>query len=118
MINTIFFLGDVVKGPYKRTTHTGSTITTISLKQEKGENPDTGKKESVTVPVLFFAGLAEQVAIMVSKGMKIMVEGKLNIRYFIDKEKKAHQYTEIIGKHITPKTSPIMPPVIRLSTSL
>ena len=91
-------IGEVVKGPIKRTTTTGSTITTLSIRYDKGLNPNSGRHESVIVPIILYAGLGEQMAIMASKGNKLSVKGALNIRYFIDPQKIAHQITEIHAK--------------------
>ncbi len=105
-MNTITLLGRLTKNPEARYTSTGKAVTLFTLAVNRPySNPD-GQREADFINCQAWGKTAEVVGNHVSKGDRLLVEGRLQIRSYTDKEGVKRYATEVVvnrGEFIEPK---------------
>ena len=97
-MNRATLVGHVGREPERRKTQTDETVlhfnlaTTEKWKDKAGEPQERTEWHRVVV----FGKLADLVAPMMGKGTAVLVEGRIQRREFIDREKKQRSITEIV----------------------
>ena len=88
--NKVILAGNITRAPELRYTPKGTAVCEIGLAINRTWKDDAGtKKEDVTfVDVTFWAGTAETVSKHLRKGDPILLEGRLNLETWEDKQTK------------------------------
>ena len=98
-MNTITLLGRLTKNPEARYTSTGKAVTLFTLAVNRYTNSD-GQREADFINCQAWGKTAEVVGNHVSKGDRLLVEGRLQIRHYIDKEGVKRYATEVVVNRV------------------
>lgn len=99
-MNRIILLGRLTKDPEVRITPNEKTVCTFSMAVDRPFVGKDGKKEADFIPIQTWNKTAELIGNSVSKGQRLLVEGRLQIRTFDGKDGNRHYYTEVIADHV------------------
>ena len=97
MVNKIILLGRLVKDPEVKYTTTGKVTASFTLAVDRPFNSQTGQKEADFIPIVVWGKSAEAVGNNLSKGKRALVEGRLQIRGYEDKNGNKRWVTEVIA---------------------
>ena len=101
MLNHIVIMGRLVADPDVRATPNGVSVTTFRLACDRDfKSKDTGERETDFVTVVAWRNTADFVAKYFSKGRMAVVEGRLQIRPYTDKEGNKRTATEIVAANV------------------
>ena len=118
-INQAMVLGNLTKDPELRYTPNGHPVMNFSIatNREWFDKNTQEKKEAVEFHnIVFWGKAAEILAQYVSKGNKLLVQGRLQTRNWEDKNGVKRYITEIVGRDFVlltpkPKTEEVRQPV-------
>ena len=98
MLNRIVLMGRLVADPEMRSTPSGVTVTTARIAVDRDcKNKQTGEKETDFINVVAFRQTAEFVSRYFTKGRMAVVEGRLQIRNYNDKEGNKRTAAEVVA---------------------
>ncbi len=101
MLNHITIMGRLVADPDLRTTPSGVTVATIRLAVDRDfKNKQTGERETDFINVVAWRQTAEFVSRYFTKGRMAVVEGRLQIRQYTDKEGNKRTAAEVVAENI------------------
>lgn len=95
-MNTITLLGRLTKNPEARYTSTGKAVTLFTLAVNRLYSNSDGQREADFINCQTWGKTAEVVGNHVSKGDRLLVEGRLQIRSYTDKEGTKRYVTEVV----------------------
>ena len=95
-MNTITLLGRLTKNPEARYTSTGKAVTLFTLAVNRPYVSQDGQREADFINCQAWGKTAEVVGNHVSKGDRLLVEGRLQIRSYTDKEGTKRYATEVV----------------------
>lgn len=98
-MNTITLLGRLTKNPEARYTSTGKAVTLFTLAVNRPYTSD-GQREADFISCQAWEKTAEVVGNHVSKGDRLLVEGRLQIRSYTDKEGVKRYATEVVVNRV------------------
>ena len=99
-MNTITLLGRLTKNPEARYTSTGKAVTLFTLAVNRPYTNSDGQKEADFINCQAWGKTAEVVGNHVSKGDRLLVEGRLQIRSYTDKEGVKRYATEVVVNRV------------------
>lgn len=89
-------IGRLARDPEIKYTQTGKAVANFALATN-----ERGSEKATFVPVIAWEKLAEIIGNNLTKGSQIMVEGKIQIRDYVDKNDGKKRYvTEIVANNI------------------
>lgn len=98
-MNKIFLLGRLTKEPEVRITPTEKTVCTFALAVDRPYS--NGKeREADFINVVTWGKTAEVCGNNVSKGQRLLVEGRLQIRKYQDRQGQNRYVTEVIADRV------------------
>lgn len=101
MLNNVTIMGRLVSDPDFRTTPSGVSVTTIRIACERDfKDKETGVREADFLNVVAWKNTAEFIARNFSKSSIIVVNGRIQIRPYTDKEGNKRTATEIIAENV------------------
>lgn len=101
MLNKIFLMGRLVADPELRTTPSGVAVATFRIAVDRDfKNKQTGEKETDFVTIVAWRTTAEFVSRYFSKGRMAVVEGRLQIRPYTDRDGNKRTATEVVADNI------------------
>ena len=100
MLNKIILMGRLTRDPELRRTQSGSAVTSFSLAVERDFKSQSGEKETDFIDVVAWRSTAEFVAKYFSKGRMAVVEGRLQIRDWTDKDGNKRRTAEVVADNI------------------
>ena len=86
MLNKIFIMGRLTRDPELRTTNSGTSVASFSLAVDRNYKGADGEKETDFIDCVAWRSTAEFAAKYFTKGRMAVVEGRLQIRPWTDKE--------------------------------
>lgn len=99
-LNRVTLVGHVGRDPDIRNTQQGKKIVNLSIAtSEKWKDRQSGEKKEQTEwhrVVIFNEGLADVIAKYVTKGSKLLIEGKLKTRKWSDQSGQTKYTTEVV----------------------
>ena len=99
-INKVIIIGNLGNEPESRQTHTGLSVTTISVAtSESWKDKQSGEKQERTEwhRIVFYDRLADIAAEYLKKGSKVYIEGSLRTNKWQDKDGSDRYRTEIVA---------------------
>lgn len=99
-MNTITLLGRLTKNPEARYTSTGKAVTLFTLAVNRPYANADGQREADFINCQAWGKTAEVVGNHVSKGDRLLVEGRLQIRSYTDKEGVKRYATEVVVNRV------------------
>lgn len=99
-MNTITLLGRLTKNPEARYTSTGKAVTLFTLAVNRPYTNSDGQREADFINCQAWGKTAEVVGNHVSKGDRLLVEGRLQIRSYTDKEGVKRYAAEVVVNRV------------------
>ena len=100
MLNKIFIMGRLTRDPELRRTQSGTAVTSFSLAVDRDFKSQSGEKETDFIDVVAWRSTAEFVAKYFTKGRMAIVEGRLQIRDWKDREGNNRRSAEVIADNV------------------
>ena len=100
MLNKVFIMGRLTRDPELRRTQSGTAVTSFSLAVDRDFKSQSGEKETDFIDVVAWRSTAEFVAKYFTKGRMAVVEGRLQIREWKDKDGNNRRSAEVIADNI------------------
>ena len=100
MLNKVFVMGRLTRDPELRRTQSGTAVASFSLAVDRDYKSQSGEKETDFFDVVAWRTTGEFVAKYFTKGRMAVVEGRLQVRQWQDKDGNNRRSTEIIAENI------------------
>ena len=100
MLNRIVLMGRLTRDPELRKTQTDTSVCSFSLAVDRDYKKDGEKKETDFIDIVAWRATAEFVSKFFTKGRMAVVEGRLQIRDWTDKEGNKRRSAEVIADSI------------------
>lgn len=99
MLNKCFLMGRMTKDPEIRRTNGGAAVTSFTLAVDR-DFKTNGEKETDFIEVVAWRNTAEFVSKYFSKGRMAIVEGRLQIRDWTDKNGNKRRTAEVVADNV------------------
>lgn len=101
MLNRCIFQGRLTASPVIRHTQTGTAVASFALAVDRDfKDKTTGEKATDFIDVVAWRNTAEFVSRYFSKGRMAVVEGRLQVRDWTDKDGNKRRSTEVIADNV------------------
>jgi single-strand DNA-binding protein len=100
MLNKIILMGRLTRDPELRRTQSGTAVTSFSLAVDRDFKSQNGEKETDFIDVVAWRNTAEFVSKYFTKGRMAVVEGRLQIRDWKDKDGNSRRSAEVVADNI------------------
>lgn len=100
MLNKIFVMGRLTRDPELRRTNSGTAVTSFTLAVDRDFKNADGTKETDFIDCVAWRSTAEFAAKYFTKGRMAVVEGKLQIRDWQDKDGNKRRNAEVIADNV------------------
>ena len=100
MLNKIILMGRMTRDPELRRTNSGTAVTTFSLAVDRDFKGQNGEKETDFIDVNCWRNTAEFVSKYFGKGRMAVVEGRLQIRDWTDKDGNKRRSAEVVADNV------------------
>ena len=100
MLNKIILMGRLTRDPEKRKTQSGTSVASFSLAVDRDFKDQSGERETDFIDIVVWRGLADMVCKYFSKGRMMVVEGRLQIRDWTDKDGGKRRSAEVIAENV------------------
>ena len=101
MLNKIFLQGRLVADPEMRHTPSGVAVTTLRLAVDRDfKDKETGEKKADFINVVAWRNTAEFVSRYFTKGRMAIVEGRLQMRDYTDRDGNKRTAAEVVADNI------------------
>ena len=100
MLNKIILMGRLTRDPELRRTQSGTAVTSFSLAVDRDFKSQGGEKETDFIDVVAWRSTAEFVSKYFTKGRMAVVEGRLQIRDWTDRDGGKRRCAEVIADNV------------------
>lgn len=100
MLNKIILMGRLIRDPELRRTGTGTAVTSFSLAVDRDFKSQSGEKETDFIDIVAWRSTAEFVSKYFTKGRMAVVEGRLQIRDWTDKDGGKRRSAEVVADNV------------------
>ena len=100
MLNKIFIMGRLTRDPELRRTQSGTPVTSFSLAVDRDFKSQSGEKETDFVDIVAWRSTADFVSKFFTKGRMAVVEGRLQLRDWKDKDGNNRRSAEVVAEHV------------------
>lgn len=100
MLNKIILMGRLTRDPELRRTQSGTAVTSFSIACDRDFKSQSGEKETDFIDVVAWRSTAEFVSKYFAKGRMAVVEGRLQLRDWQDKEGNKRRSAEILVSNV------------------
>ncbi|MDO4178990.1 MAG: single-stranded DNA-binding protein [Phascolarctobacterium sp.] len=98
-MNKIILLGRLVRDPEVRYTQTGKVVCQFTLAVDRPYSNQDGQREADFIPVVLWGKPAETCGNSVTKGQRVLVEGRVQTRSYDAKDGSKRYVTEVIASN-------------------
>lgn len=100
MLNKIFIMGRLTRDPELRRTQNGTAVAGFALAVDRDYKNADGTKETDFIEVVAWRSSAEFVSKYFAKGRMAVVEGRLQIRDWQDKDGNKRRNAEVVADNV------------------
>ena len=100
MLNRIIVMGRMTRDPELRRTNSGTAVASFTVAVDRDFKSQSGEKETDFIDVVAWRNTAEFVSKYSSKGRMAVVEGRLQIRDWTDKDGNKRRTAEIVADSV------------------
>ena len=100
MLNKIILMGRLTRDPELRRTGSGTAVTSFSLAVDRYFKSQSGEKETDFIDIVAWRGTADFVSKYFTKGRMAVVEGRLQIRDWTDKDGGKRRSAEVVADNV------------------
>ncbi|MDR3349635.1 MAG: single-stranded DNA-binding protein [Acidaminococcales bacterium] len=99
-MNKVILVGRLTRDPVVRVTPSNKDVATFTLAVDRFSAGPDGKKEADFVPIVVWGRLAEVCGNNLSKGQKVLVDGRMQVRNYEDKTGQKRYVTEVVAQSV------------------
>ena len=100
MLNRIIVMGRMTRDPELRRTNSGTAVASFTVAVDRDFKSQSGEKETDFIDVVAWRNTAEFASKYFSKGRMAVVEGRLQIRDWTDKDGNKRRSAEIVSDSV------------------
>ena len=100
MLNHIVLMGRLTRDPELRHTGNGTAVASFSLAVDRDYKGQSGEKETDFVDIVAWRSTADFVSKFFTKGRMTVVEGRLQLRDWTDKDGGKRRSAEVVAEHV------------------
>ena len=100
MLNRIILMGRLTRDPELRRTGNGTAVTSFSLAVDRDFKTQSGEKETDFIDIVAWRNTAEFVSKYFTKGRMAVVEGRLQMRDWTDKDGNKRTSAEVVADNV------------------
>lgn len=100
MLNKIILMGRLTRDPELRHTNTGTAVASFALACDRDFKNQNGDKETDFIEVVVWRNTAEFVSRYFTKGRMAIVEGRLQVKSYTDKDGNKRNTTEVVADQV------------------
>lgn len=100
MLNKIILMGRLTRDPELRRTQSGTPVASFSLAVDRDFKAQNGEKETDFIDIVAWRNTAEFVSKYFTKGRMAVVEGRLQIRDWTDKDGGKRRAAEVVADNV------------------
>lgn len=100
MLNKIFIMGRLTRDPELRRTQSGTAVTSFTLAVDRDFKNADGTKDTDFIDVVAWRNTAEFVSKYFTKGRMAVVEGRLQLRDWTDKDGNKRRSAEVVADNV------------------
>jgi single-strand DNA-binding protein len=100
MLNKIFLMGRLTRDPELRRTGNGTAVTSLTLAVDRDYKSQSGEKETDFIDVVAWRSTAEFVSKYFTKGRMAVVEGRLQIWDWTDKDGGKRRSAQVVADNV------------------
>ena len=100
MLNKIIIMGRLTADPEQRTTQGGTSVALLTVAVDRDYAPQGTKKETDFIKVVAWRQTADFIARYFGKGNMIIVEGRLQVRNYEDKDGIKRTIAEVVADKV------------------
>lgn len=101
MLNRITLMGRLTRDPELRTTQTGTPVASFAIACDRDfKDKQTGEKATDFIDIVAWRQTAEFVSKFFTKGRMAVVEGRLQVREWTDKDGHKRRNAEVIADNV------------------
>ena len=101
MLNRIILMGRLTRDPELRHTQSGASVASFSLAVDRDfKNRDSGERSTDFIDIVAWRNTADFAAKYLSKGRMTVVEGRLQIRDWTDRDGGKRRTAEVVADNI------------------
>ena len=100
MLNRIIVMGRMTRDPELRRTNSGTAVASFAVAVDRDFKSQSGEKETDFIDVVAWRNTAEFVSKYFSKGRMAVVEGRLQLRDWTDKDGNKRRTAELVADSV------------------
>ena len=100
MLNKIILMGRLTRDPELRRTQSGTAVASFTLAVDRDYKPQDGERETDFIDIVAWRSTAEFVSKYFTKGRMAVVEGRLQVRDWTDKDGNKRSSTEVLADSV------------------
>ena len=100
MLNKIVLMGRLTRDPELRRTQSGTAVASFTLAVDRDYKPQDGERETDFIDIVAWRGTGEFVSKYFTKGRMAVVEGRLQVRDWTDKDGAKRRSTEVVADNV------------------
>ena len=100
MLNKIILMGRLTRDPELRRTQSGTVVASFTLAVDRDYKPQDGERETDFIDIVAWRGTGEFVSKYFTKGRMAVVEGRLQVRDWTDKDGNKRRSTEVVADNV------------------
>lgn len=100
MLNRCIIMGRLTRSPELRRTQSGKAVTSVTLAVDRDFKGQNGEKETDFIDIVAWGNTAEFLCNYFSKGRMTVVEGRLQIRDWKDRDGNNRRSAEIVAERV------------------
>lgn len=100
MLNKVMLMGRLTHDPELKRTPGGTPVTTFSLAVDRDFRNQKGDKETDFIDIVAWRNTAEFVSRFLTKGRMAVVEGRLQLREYTDRDGSKRRVAEVIAEQV------------------
>jgi len=100
MLNRIIVMGRLTRDPELRRTQSGLAVTSFSVAVDRDFKSQSGERETDFIDVVAWRQTAEFVSKFFTKGRMAVVEGRLQMRDWTDRDGNKRRSAEIVADNV------------------
>lgn len=100
MLNKIILMGRLTRDPELRRTQSGTAVASFTIAVDRDFKAQNGEKETDFIDIVAWRSTAEFVCKYFSKGRMAVVEGRLQIRDWTDRDGGKRRSAEVVADNV------------------
>ena len=100
MLNRIIVMGRMTSDPELRRTNSGTAVASFAVAVDRDFKSQSGEKETDFIDVVAWRNTAEFVSKYFSKGRMAVVDGRLQLRDWTDKDGNKRRSAEVVADNL------------------